>query len=452
MSNISKVLVFGAGGFLGEHIIQHLASSNFDIYAAVRTKRQDSTNPFAPAQVTYYEGDLEDCAYIQQVVAGMDAIIFSAGCIWRPGLTVAECQRRNVQITQNFFTALGDRPDVRIVYTSSMSAISGSETPFIFSEDSDRAHVTENRLSPYDRAKIECEQIALDYAQRGNNLVILNPGNMLGPGAFQDSKITTSALIMWFCQRNFPVYIDGGHSFCDVRDVAKAHVAALTQGRSGDRYIVAGQNMKMADLLRLLVKLTGFHYPRELPASPIYVLAVLIDALSWITFNRLNNPYHRHFVKSFTLNYYGDSQKAIADLGYTLTPVESTLLDTIKYFYDRGLLSTDLNFFQEMTTSNVQALIYLKQLAQSHPFSRFLRSRIPQIYRTCRSNQYLNEALMRLLSNSQFNDKTGRFQWKRSQCQADLTILRQLFDYLYFASDEFLSEVSIPTGFSPGVK
>lgn len=439
MSNLSRVVVLGANGFLGEHILRYLlASNNFEVHAAVRTSPKYSTDAFDRTQVTYHEGDLEDCEYIRQVVEGMDAVIFSAGCTWKPDLAISEYHRPNVQITKTFFTALGDRPNVRVVYTSSMSAIAGSSTPFVFSENSGRSHVSESCLSPYDQGKIECEQIALDYARKGNNVVILNPGHMLGPGAVTDSKITTSALILWFCQNKFPFYVNGGHSFCDVRDVAKAHVAALTCGSPGEHYIVAGQNLDMAAISRLMGQMTGCNTPKKLPAKPVYLLSLLLEGLSSLPFSLFKNPYHPDFMKSFSLFYYADSQKAINELDYTLTPIETTVLDAIKYLFTRNLLPEDFRCFEQMTTGNAQALLYLRQLARSHTFSRFLLSRIPEIYKVCVSNCSLNDALVNLLTNSRFNHKAGRFQPDRARCKADLKVLNQLFEYLYFASDDFL--------------
>lgn len=441
MNNLSKIVVFGASGFLGEHIIRHLVSNNFDVHAIVRTKPKYSTDTFDRTQVTYYEADLQDCESIKQVMEDADGIIFSAGCTWKPYLAISEYYRENVQITENFFTALGDRPDVRVVYTSSMSAVAGSNTPFIFSEDSDRSYVSESSLSPYDRAKIECEQIALDYAKRGNNLVILNPGYMLGPGAFNDSKITTSALVLEFCQKKSPIYINGGHSFCDVRDVAKAHVAALTHGHSGDRYILAGHNLEMAGIYHLMAKMTGLSSPSELPAQAVYPLSLLLEGLSLFSFNLFKNPYHPQFLKAASLYYYADSKKAINELGYTITPIETALLDTIRYFFARNLLPEDFRFFEEMTPSNAQALVYLRQLARSHPLSHFLLEKIPEIYRVCEANHCLNDTLAHLLTNSKFNDKAGRFQIDRAKCKDEIKTLNQLFEYLYFASDDFISGV-----------
>lgn len=440
MNKCLKVIVFGAGGFLGEHIIQQLANNNFNVYAAVRNKPKYSRDSFSN-QITYYEGDLEDYQYIQKCLEGMDAIIFAAGCNWKPGLAISEYVRGNVQITKEFFRVLDNHQDLRVVYTSSMSAIAGSKTPIIFSENFERSHVSENYLSPYDWAKIECEQIALNYARKNHNIVILNPGFMLGPGAFSCSKITTSGLVLRFCQNNFPFYVNGGHSFCDVRDVAKAHVAALTSEHRGDRYIVAGHNLSMAEIYRLMVMITGFSSPRELPVSIAYSLSLLLDKLSSLFPNIVKPLYHPDFVKSSCLYYYAESHKSIHELGYNITPIETTILDTIKYFYKRSLISEDMHFLEAMNNSNIQAIAYLREMARCHEFSDFLVSRVPQIYEICKSNYCLNNLLVDLLANSSFNYKKAKFQFDQANSQESQKTLNKLFEYIYFASDDFLTEL-----------
>ena len=439
--NPQKVVVFGANGFLGEHIVKSLLAASFEVRAAVRKKKDASQDDFADRQVNYCEGDLENCDYIRQVLEGMDAVIFSAGCIWQPELAVAEYYRRNVQITENFFHALGDRPQMRVVYTSSMSTIAGSRTPFSFTENCGRDQVSENSLSPYDLAKIQCEQLALESAGRGNNVVILNPGNMLGPGAFRHSHISTTMLVLWFCQKNFPFFVNGGHSYCDVRDVAKAHVAALALGQKGGRYIIAGENLSMAQISQLMVRTTNLAGPRELPLAAIYLLSLLLESLSFLTGGLFKNPYHPAFVKSFSLYYFANSQKAINQLDYCITPIETTLLDTIKHFLACGLLSDDLRFVEALNPDNIQQFLCLHKLAKSHPFAQFLLVRIPEIDRICMTNTNLKQVLTRVQNHSKFDATTGHLQLNKSKCKDDLKVLQKLFEYLYFASNDFLSKV-----------
>jgi dihydroflavonol-4-reductase len=427
--NISpKIIVFGAEGFLGEHIIQELVKNNFNVYAALANKSKYSTDTFSN-QITYYEGDLEDYQYIQKCLEGMDAIIFAAEC------------NSNVEITQKFFTALENHQDIRVVYTSSLSTIAGSKTPIIFSEDSDRTHISESYLSPDDLAKIGCEQIALESARKNHNIVIINPGFMLGPGAFSNSQITTSGLVLRFCQHNFPFYVNGGYSVCDVRDVAKAHVTALTYGQSGDRYIVSGHNLTMAEIYHLMVMITGFGSPQELPVGIAYSMSLLLKKLSSLFPNIVKNSYHPDFVKPACLYYYGESKKSISELDYNITPISTTILDTIKNFYDQGFISENMPFLEVMNNSNIQVIAYLREMVKSHSLSSFLFPKLPEIYRVCELNHYLNNFLADLVDENIFNDKKGKFQINPSKHKKYQQTFNKLFEYIYFASDDFLTKV-----------
>lgn len=435
-----KVVVFGAGGFLGEHIVDALVRSNISVFAAVRTKPQTITT--YSQNITYCEGDLEDCDYIRQTVKGMDAIVFAAGGIWKPDLPISEYERCNVQITKNFFEALGDRPDLRIIFTSSMTTIAGSDDFYVFSETSDRSHVNEKVLSPYDQAKIECEQIALDYAKRGNNVVILNPGNMLGPGISNYSKITTSSLVLWICTNQLPFYINGGHTYCDVRDVAATYVNALTKGHSGERYILGGHNLDRTEITCLISQITGLPSPKKIPVYFAYWLSNLLRVLSYFLPNLVKNSYHPTFIRSFSLYYYGNSQKAIDELAYTIRAIDTTILDTVKYFCDCDLIPRSLLFLKNLNSScEVKKFLLLRQLVKHHQFCEYLLLNISKVYHVCTSNQSLKSTLDWLVQNSRFNCATGYFTFNKSQYKEKLEIFNQFFDYLYFASDDFLSKI-----------
>lgn len=89
---------------------------------------------------------------------------------------------------------------------------------------------------------------------------------------------------------------------------------------------------------------------------------------------------------------------------------------------------------------NKQSFLLFEQIASSHQFADFLLARINRIYQICMSNHCLNESLMRLLNNSTFNQRTGRFKLNKLKCKQDIKNLNQFFDYLYFASDSFLKK------------
>lgn len=430
-----KVLIAGAGGYLGEHIVHAAVEAGHAAVVCVRGPH----GPRYPEGVRCVEGDLGDAEFVRQVLAGVDAVIFSAGRNWQPGLADDEYLRQNVSIVETFFAVLTKfNPAARVVFTSSMSAIAGSLEPIVFAEDTAGTAVNTARLSPYDCAKVECERLARNAAAAGRRLVILNPGLMLGPGASSSSNVTTSALVQWFCLRQSPAFVgSGGHTFCDVRDVARAHVAALGKGGAGNRYIVGGENLGWTQFQHLMSDQTGIRIPIQISARAAFIATAAMDGLSAAAFGLWKNPVHRAFARSAQLYYWGESARAARDLDYGGRPLAQTIRDTIADFVDRGMLPNEFSYVKAMTDETRTALLLLKQLAKNHLYRSHLVARLSDILAACRQNHTLNEALDAVLASGYYDPKRGRVLWRGAAPAHALMKLRSLLDYCYYASDEF---------------
>lgn len=433
-----KLLIAGAAGYLGEHVVRAAVAAGHDVTVLVRaTARQPM-----PAGITRRDGDLTDVAFLARSLAGMEGVIFTAGRNWQPRLPMAEYQRQNVAPVAAFFAALADAaPTARVVFTSSMSAVAGSPEAHPFTEDNDRTRVCTARLSPYDRAKIECERLARAAQCAGRNVVILNPGYMLGPGATAESGITTTFLVRWHCLRKLPGYVNaGGGSYCDVRDVATAHVAALRR-TPVNRYLLGGDNRTTQALHRRLACLTGVPCPRAVSPALAYTFQALVDGLAALTVGLWTSEVHRDFVRSLPLYYWADSSLAERDLGYHRRSLDETLCDTVADFVARGLLPEELGFVTAMTDATRPGLLLLRQLADRHLHRKYLLPRLGRIHAAAQHNEELSAALANVLAASTFDPDRVRYSipWRQ---RAELRKLRDLLDYVYYASDAFHRRVS----------
>jgi dihydroflavonol-4-reductase len=433
-----RVLVLGARGFLGEHLVDQLAAADCDVMAAVRP---GSKHAYASPRVRVIEGDLLDPCFVGSALDQADAVLFAAGRTWQPDLDVAEYRRENVGITTRFFEALGHRPRMRVVFTSSLATLTGSRSPHLFAEDSDRSRVCGDWLTPYARAKILCERLALDAAERGNQVVILNPGQLMGPGVHAGSNLGSSFVLLWLCQGRAPLYVRGGTTYSDVRDVARAHVTALTRGRSGQRYVLGGHCLERSAFYARVARLTGVRRPRGLPVGLVYLAMALTDAVAFLSAGWFRSPVHRAFARGEGLYYFGDSQKAVRELGYRIRPIEVTILDTLRYYHARGLLPPDLDFVKDLTVEGAPAIVLLRRLARRTAYSRVLLPRVGRLYEICRSNDELRGALTRLLEASQADLQTASVPRSRARQTQDRRLLNHFFEYLYFSSDEFMRQV-----------
>ncbi|MBS0234875.1 MAG: NAD-dependent epimerase/dehydratase family protein [Proteobacteria bacterium] len=427
-----RVLIAGAGGYLGGHLVKAALDAGHDVTGFVHTS---ATKLPPPAKTTI--GDLNETSALQAALTGIDAAIFSAGRNWQPGLAISEYSRQNVSITESFFRALQTvNPHARVVFTSSMSAIAGSEDPIAFDEETGRNAVAEPRLNAYDRSKIECERLARTARERGSNVVILNPGLMLGPAANPQTKVTTTFLVHWHCLKKNPAIVaQGGHSFCDVRDVARAHVVALTRG--GGQYLLGGENLSNLDFQRALSDQTGLGIPHQIPPIVPVLASAAMDAASLATLGFWKNPIHREFARSLPLYYWANSSRAARELDYKSRPLATTLRDTIADSIDNKAVPERFRYVADIDDENRLAMLLMHELANRHLHRSHLMPKLSKILAACRQNGTLNRALESALAAGTYDTDTGQFRWTAGRPAASLTTLNNLLDYCYYASDDF---------------
>jgi dihydroflavonol-4-reductase len=114
-------------------------------------------------------------------------------------------------------------------------------------------------IGHYKRSKYMAEEIAIEAAQSGQDVVIVNPSTPVGE---RDIKPTpTGRIILDFLKRKFPAYVDTGLNLVDVTECASGHLAALERGRSGERYILGGENLTLKQILDNLAAITGLPSP-----------------------------------------------------------------------------------------------------------------------------------------------------------------------------------------------
>ena len=134
-----------------------------------------------------------------------------------------------------------------------------------------------------------------------------------------------------------PGFVDTGLNLVHVDDVAAGHLAALRRGRLGERYILGGQNVLLADMLAEIARLLGRPRPRlRFPLPLIYPIALAAETIAavtrhepFVTLDGLRMARHRMF---FT------SSKAERELGYRARPYAEGLKDAVDWFRQAGYL------------------------------------------------------------------------------------------------------------------
>lgn len=327
-----RVLVTGGTGFLGGAVVRELAARGHAVRVLCRPSSDAAAAAQAGAEVV--RGELIDAGAVRAALAGCEAVIHAAGRVATGPGHEAELRAANVDTVEAVLGEALSAGVARAVLTSSTSVLGGSRSPAVLDEKSESN--AESLNIPYFTTKLEGERRALALAGRGLPLVVLRPSFVLGPGDLHGSSAATLVAIV---RRRIPGYVEGGASFCDVRDVARAHAEALERGRVGEVYTLGGHNLTTTEMIERVCALSGAPAPRKMPFSAAMALAAAEEITAGLQKRRA--AITRDLVRSSALYTFASSDKARAELGYAIRPFDEMVVDTLRWAMQVGRLSAE---------------------------------------------------------------------------------------------------------------
>ena len=165
--------------------------------------------------------------------------------------------RSNVEGTRAILEAARESGVRRVVYTSSVATMGFSSNGQLADENCPVS--LDGMIGPYKRSKFMAEQVAIEAGGSGMDVVVVNPTTPVGE---RDMKPTpTGRIVVDFLKRKFPAYVDTGLNLVDATECARGHVQALEKGKSGERYILGGENLTLKQILDRLAAITGLPSP-----------------------------------------------------------------------------------------------------------------------------------------------------------------------------------------------
>ena len=221
--------------------------------------------------------------------------------------------------TEHILRAVSEAGVRRLIYTSSVAALgvaqpAVSERPPALIDESQQWNYDPDEW-PYGYAKHCAEQRVLDSYRAGLDALIVNPAAVIGPG---DKNLVASAIIYHMGRGLRPPIPPGGLNVVHVDDVVSGYLAAIERGRSGERYILGGENIRYEDFLQLIAGAIGIRPLKvRLPGWAFSGLAGIIDRLQ----PRLNLPVRGHIFRLVGRYFYYDISRMREKL--LVTPVRS---------------------------------------------------------------------------------------------------------------------------------
>jgi dihydroflavonol-4-reductase len=322
--------VTGATGFVGSHVARVLAEHGADLRLLVRPS-SDLRN-IQDLNAERVTGDLRDAASLKKGIAGCD-VVFHVAADYRLWVRDPdEMYRSNVEGTRAILQAARESGVRRVVYTSSVATMGFTSNGHLADEKSPVS--LDNMIGPYKRSKFMAEAIAIEAGRSGMDVVVVNPTTPVGE---RDIKPTpTGRIVVDFLKKKFPAYVDTGLNLVDVTECARGHVMALERGKSGERYILGGENLTLKQILDKLAAITSLPSPKvRVP----YVVALATGVVDQVVTGYLRGREPRATIDAVRMGrkkMFVSSSKAERDLGWKTVPVDAALRRAVEWFQANG--------------------------------------------------------------------------------------------------------------------
>lgn len=326
------ILVTGATGFVGVNLVRSLTAAREKVRALVREtsprEHLDSEN------VEFAVGDVTDASSVRKAMEGCDRVYHLAGWVQITPWDADGARRVNVDGVENVCRACMDCGVQRLVHVSSIAAV--GHGPMAAPADEESVWNFDSLRAPYYDTKRDGELVVRRYVEDGLDAVIVNPGYVVGPF---DIKPTSGRVILRVASRRMPgVPSSGGIAFVDVRQVVEGMLAAMDRGKTGDRYILAGENITYAEFGDRIARIAGVKPPRfKFPYWLLWPGAAVCDALGrWkpSAFTDANTA----ILRTGFCDQYLSGEKAYRELGISHWPIDRAISDAMEWFQQVGYL------------------------------------------------------------------------------------------------------------------
>lgn len=334
------VLVTGANGFIGRHLVFELLKAGYYVRALDHTFTQVPEDG-----AERIKADILDHAIIKAAMEGVKTVYHLAAItlLWVPDENLY--QAVNVEGTRRILEAAIKADAERFIYCSSyVTTISGSRQKRTITEkDNPEPHVL---FGAYARSKRRAEQIVQQASFRIETTIV-QPSAPIGPGDYNLTAPT--AFIRDLVNGTIPAFIDQVTNFVDVKLLAQAIVKAGTDGKPAEKYLLTGQNRDIRDFLTLLAEITGLDMPTT--RVPYSLAAIASFTEEKIICKVIRRPPKAPYagVRMAGRPFDFDHSKASFEFGLDLTPIEDALIETVLWLKKEGHLTRSMPAF-----SNIQ--------------------------------------------------------------------------------------------------
>jgi len=320
------VVVTGATGHIGNVLVRKLVEDHISVRALFAPG--DDLKALSNLPVELIPMDILDSDGLVRAFDGAEAVFHLAGIITIMPFFQKRVYRVNVEGTKNVITACRKAGVKRLVYVSSVHALSEPEKGATIDENFE--FNAKKVYGCYGKSKAIAGMEVEKAASRGLDTVILCPSGVIGPYDYRGSEM--GKLFEDFLKGKFRIAVDGCFDFVDVRDVADGIVKAWKKGESGEKYILSGHTITMRKLVAMLNNCSAMKRKKVffLPEALMYPIAAAMTLFYWLSDSK---PRFTFYSLHTLHRYYNFThEKASRELGYNPRPIKESVEDTLEWF------------------------------------------------------------------------------------------------------------------------
>ena len=318
-----RVLVTGANGLLGHHVVFELLKRNQSVRIIVRNTKNIY---FDLNSVEVYTGNFTDYEQFKQAAIDCDAIIHLAATTATDLLHYEDYQKINTSGAKTVTKVAGELNINRLVFVSTANTI-GFGKPDQLADETFPIQFPFSK-SFYAQSKVEAESVFIEESKKADKqIVIINPTFMIG--AF-DPKPSSGKLILMGYKKPFLFIPKGGKNFVPVRDVAVATCNALTTGRNGERYLASGTNLSFAEFYNIQKQIGN--YKQMLIPIPDFLLILVGKMGDLIRKSGIKTELCTMNIRQLMILEYYSNRKAKTELDLPQTDLKIAIKKAIEWF------------------------------------------------------------------------------------------------------------------------
>ncbi len=325
-----KALVTGGTGFVGSHIVRALGEAGH----TARVLHRPSSKLDALNELDYETalGDILDEPALEKACQDCDWVFHVAAVAdyWRADHS--KMFEANVEGTRRVLNAARNAGVKRVVFTSSAGAI-GLRSDGQPANERILFNLSPDHF-PYGYSKVLAERVVQEAVSAGQDIVIVNPVVVMGPG---DLNMISGSYIVQIKKLGRLVPVPpGGIAVIDVRDVAQMHLAAAEYGRSGERYILNTANYTQREWMGMIADVVGVKRP--FITAPAFILPLAANIIDLLRRWGIQTPIDGDQTRLGARDIHFDGSKAWAELGEPQVDMLTSLQDTFSWYREHGYL------------------------------------------------------------------------------------------------------------------